>query len=154
MVKYSAKLPGIQENTPNADVVVKIFKAGEEITAGNVVVWATIGDGATLGDGLTVMQSDVNQVGVGQALETVATVGNPIRVQIYGVNQVALTTGGSAANTGTVLFAGAAGATAEAEVSAITAPQLAAMVGIALDADTDTTLAAGKAMICGMGSRP
>jgi len=156
MANYPKNLPRVSNaTTPCAsdNVVVKVFLAGEAITAGNVVRWAEGNDAAGDADGYTVMQGDANKIPVGVAMETAAD-GFPVLVQVYGINQVAMVTGQSAANTGTLLYIGAAGATAESELGSITDGDLVlGCVGISLTADSGTALAAGSAMLFPFGSR-
>jgi hypothetical protein len=126
---------GMVGYTSQADVITRTFKAGGTISKGNVVVHDT-GDA----NGYTVIASSASTVPVGVALED-ATDGDTVEVQIGGLGQVALTTGGSAA-AGALLVAGASGATAETTVATATATQAATVLGLALAADSSTTLAA------------
>ena len=117
-------------------------KAAAAITKGNVVAWD-----ATADDGITVIQAGVGSVPCGIALEAAAAAGDYLWIQTRGIGKVALVTGGSVA-AGSGMICAATGAVAHDVIDASLVGPF--MVGIALQADSSTTLAAGDYIVCPM----
>ena len=147
-------------NNPKAEYRFLVLNCAEAITKGNVVRWTQGDTSDTSGDyamasfseslaGAQVSQSDANLGACGIAMETGAA-GAWIKVQTKGLGQQAIVTGG-AADVSTMLYAGAAGATAETALDGtIDGGPVVGLVGIALKADTSTALAAGEYIVTAM----
>ena len=136
----------------DGELQFRVYRAAEAITKGNALRWATTGDSAAGGYdadclGYMVAQGDANGIGAGIAMEAAAA-GAMFRVQTFGVGLQDITTGGSM-DAATVLYVGAAGATAEvAAGSTSDADMLLGMVGFGFTTDTSTTGAAGDYFVC------
>jgi len=147
---YETKATGLSATTEPSKRYMYLV-CGEAITKGNVVRWAVAGEGtapyniealatdtdrsthANMG-GILIMVSDANYEAVGIATETGA-IGDVIKVQTRGRGDVNITTGQAMA-AHYMLYAGAAGATAEAAMDAtIDGGLLIGIVGIGLDDD-------------------
>ena len=154
-------ITGVKESTPNPSITFRIFKAAVAITKGNVLRHMTSGDSGLGGYstsyyGMSVAVGAANTIPVGVAMSTVAAAaaaaGAFLKVQTGGLGQQDLTTGGSA-DAGTLLYTGAAGATAESALGSITDGDIVlGTLGIALAADSSTTLAAGNYVLFPMGA--
>jgi hypothetical protein len=115
-------------------------KAGSDgVTKGSIVGWSTLAD-----DGITVVTFTETAGGlpVGVAVEAAAA-GKDVKIQTKGLGIVDITTGGSAA-ADTALIADDNGVTAEVAMGdAANTHEPEQLIGLALDANTSTTLAAG-----------
>lgn len=114
-------------------------KAGEAITAGQILGWSTAAD-----DGITavIFTETAGGLPIGVAVESVAS-GKDVKVQTKGLGLVDIRTGGSAA-ADTALIANDVGVTAEVAMGSVAnTDEPEQLIGLALDEDSSTTLAAG-----------
>lgn len=126
------------------DVVLRRVKAGEAITAGAVLMFSN-----SAADGVTVLESAGNNWPCGVAAEAAAS-GDWFDMQTFGLNVAAMTCTATDITSGQMIYCD----TDDGVVSGCdldgpgTANADGRFVGVALEAETGTTLAKGTIMIC------
>lgn len=141
----SGRITGVSGYTEQAPVAFMNVKAGEAITAGNVVAWSASAD-----DGYTVVIAGTTSVPCGVAM-TDADSGDFFRMQTKGLNQVALVTDGGVAD-GEYIYCAASGAVDSAVVTGVgTGDLYGRVVGVALADDSSTSQAVGTAVLFPLG---